>query len=147
MMTCCLILSAGWLQGADAAGSDDLAKLQGTWITVSLVSDGKKLVDEKDSPKPGAPKVAYAGNKWMVKVGEKIVATGFIKIDATKTPNELDVLDETGTVNDKTKRAIYELDDDTFKYCIAPAGKPRPTEFVSREGTGHSLIVSKREKP
>jgi hypothetical protein len=29
----------------------------------------------------------------------------------------------------------------------ASAGKPRPTDFTSNEGSGHSLGVSKREKP
>ena len=48
--------------------------------------------------------------------------------------------------NDKTKLGIYELDGDTYKFCLAPAGKPRPTEFTSKEGSGHSLGVSKREK-
>ena len=60
---------------------------------------------------------------------------------------EIDIMDETGMKNDKTKLGIYELDGDTYKFCLAPAGKPRPTEFTSKEGSGHSLGVSKREKP
>ena len=55
-------------------------------------------------------------------------------------------MDESSVKNDKTKLGIYELDGDTYKYCLAPAGKPQPTEFSSKAGTGHSLGVSKREK-
>lgn len=142
-----LILTFGLLVAADAP-KGDLAKLSGTWLTVSLVSDGKPLVGENIPPKEGpVTKLNYVGSKWMVIVGDKTVATGLFKVDAAKTPKELDVLDESGVINDKTKRAIYELDGDTYRYCIARAGQPRPTEFTSKAGSGHSLIVSKREKP
>ena len=150
---CLLILSAGLLIAAAASGDDkpakdDLARLGGTWLTVSLVNDGKTLVDEKTQPKEGAAaKFVYEGNSWMVKVGNKTVATGTFKIDAAKSPKEIDILDESGVKNEKTKLGIYEIDGDTYKFCLAPVGKPRPTEFTSKEGSGHSLGVSKREKP
>ena len=116
---------------------------RGTWLTVSLVNDGKTLVDEKTPPKEGpATKLVYDGNKWMIKVGDKTVASGEFRIDATKTPKEIDIMDETGVKNDKTKLGIYELEGDTYKYCLAPAGKPRPTSFTCKAGSAHSLGVS-----
>jgi len=126
----------------------DLDSLRGTWLTVSLVNDGKTLVDEKTPPKEGpVTKLVYEGNKWMIKVGDKTVASGIFTIDATKTPKEIDILDESGTKNEKTKLGIYEVAGDTYKYCLAPAGKPRPKAFTSKEGSGDSLGVMKREKP
>jgi uncharacterized protein (TIGR03067 family) len=150
--TCFFILTTGALIAADGAGKGepskgDLDKLRGTWLTVSLVNDGKTLVDEKAPPKNGpSTKLVYHGNTWMINVGDKTVASGSFKIDATKMPREIDIMDESGMKNDKTKLGIYELDGGTYKYCLAPAGKPRPTEFTSRAGSGHSLGVSKREK-
>jgi uncharacterized protein (TIGR03067 family) len=127
---------------------DDLSRLQGTWLTVSMVNNGKTLVAESDPPKPGpVTKLAYEGNRWKVIVGDQTVATGVVKIDATRRPKEIDLLDESGTKNEKTKLGIYELDGDLYRYCLAPAGKPRPTELASPEGSGYSLGVSKREKP
>jgi uncharacterized protein (TIGR03067 family) len=148
-----LILTAGALLTADSPtkappSQGDLNKLQGTWLTVSLVQNGKTLVDEKTAPKAGpAMKLIYEGNKWLVKVGDKIVAAGTFTIDATKKPNEIDIMDESGLKNDKTKLGIYELDGDRYTYCLAPAKKPRPTDFVSKAGSGHSLGVSRRENP
>jgi uncharacterized protein (TIGR03067 family) len=131
----------------DDPTKDDLAKLSGTWLTVSLVSDGKSLVDEKARPAGAlATKLVYEQNTWMVKVGDKTVAAGKFKIDAAKSPKEIDILDESGVKNEKTKLGIYEIDGDTYKYCLAPAGKPRPAEFASSPGSRHSLGVSKREK-
>jgi len=148
-----LILTAGLLLAAHAPvkgglPNDDLGKLQGTWSTVSLVNDGKTLVDEKVPPRPGpATKLAYEGDQWKIIVGDKTVASGVVRVDSTRIPKEIDILDETGMNNGKTKLGIYELDGDTYKYCLAPAGKPRPAEFSSKEGSGYSLGVSKREKP
>jgi len=141
-----LILTAGLLLAAPGAGQDDVARLQGTWQTVSLVSDGKVLVGEDVPPKGPATKLAYQGDRWLIQVGDKTIASGIFKLDPTKTPKEIDILDESGTQNDKTKLGIYELDGDTYRYCLAPAGKPRPAEFASPQGSGYSLGVSRREK-
>lgn len=148
-----VVLTAGILVAAHASEQDnpsksDLDKLRGTWLTVSLVNDGKTVVDEKTAPKPGpATKLVYDGSTWIIKVGEKTVASGKLKIDATKTPKEIDIMDESGLKNEKTKLGIYAIDGDSYKFCLAPAGKPRPSEFASKAGSGHSLGVSKREKP
>jgi uncharacterized protein (TIGR03067 family) len=132
---------------AEPAKTDpDLAKLQGTWATVSLVNDGKTLVDEKNPPKGPATKLAYEGDKWLIKVDGKTVASGVFKIDSTKSPKEIDIYDESGKKNDKTILGLYEIDGDTYKFCVAPVGKPRPTKFTSEAGSGNSLGVSKREK-
>ena len=85
-----LILAAGLLVAADNPGKEsrpmnDLDRLRGTWVTVSLVNDGKTLVDEKTPPNEGpATKLVYEGNVWRIQVGDKTVASGKFAIDATK---------------------------------------------------------------
>ena len=111
-------------------------------------SHGVNGHNERAPPKQGpTTKLVYDGNKWIIKVGDKTVATGMFKIDSTRKPKEIDIMDESGVKNDKTKLGIFELDGDTYKFCLAPEGKPRPAEFTSTAGSGHSLGVSKREKP
>jgi len=133
--------------GKDAPSRVDFDKLRGTWLTESLVNNGKTLVDEKTPAKEPITKLVYEGNKWIIKVGDKTVASGKFAIDASKKPTHIDIMDESGTKNDKTKLGIYEIDGDRYKYCLAPAGKPRPKDFTSEEGSGYSLGVMKREKP
>ena len=41
---------------------------------------------------------------------------------------------------------IYQIDDDTRKLCFAPSGKDRPTEFSSKPGSGHFLVIFERVK-
>jgi uncharacterized protein (TIGR03067 family) len=146
------ILMAGLLiasrsRAQDARAESDLEQLRGTWLTVSLVNDGKIVVDENTPPKPGPQtKLVYDGTTWTIKVGDKTVASGRFQVDAAKTPKEIDIMDETGTKNEKTKLGIYAINGDIYKFCLAPAGKPRPAEFASTAGSGHSLGVSKRDQ-
>jgi uncharacterized protein (TIGR03067 family) len=148
-----LLFLTGAFTAAEGSSEDDLSKvdfekLSGKWLTVSLVNNGKTFVDEKAPPKEGPiTKLAYEGNKWIIQVGDKTVASGKFALDASKKPKHIDIMDESGIKNEKTKLGIYELAGDTYKYCLAPAGKPRPKDFTSKEGSGHSLGVMKREKP
>src|SRR5262245_32825031 len=82
---------------APDVSTGDMEKLQGSWITVSLINEGKTLVDEHAAPstQPTA-KVRYEGNQWRVVVGELVVASGVFRVDEAKSPRELDVLDESG---------------------------------------------------
>src|SRR5437764_8215930 len=94
ILTLALLGAAATDPGKEAASARDLAGLQGTWLTVSLVNNGKTLVDEKHPPKEGpVTKLRYEGDWWMVKVDEKTVASGIFRIDAAKTPKEIDILD------------------------------------------------------
>ena len=151
---CYFILATGSLISADGAGKGDpskgdLDKLRGTWLTVSLVNDGKTLVDEKSPPKIGpATKLLYDGNTWMIKLGDKTVASGSFKIDATKMPREIDIMDESGVKNDKTKLGIYELQTVTpTKYASGrqPAIPGRRSLVANGREWGTPVGVSSRE--
>jgi len=143
LLALALIVQDGDKKDPNAA---DRERFQGSWTTVSLVNDGKKIIDEKTPPKGPATTLAYEGDKWLVKVNNKTVASGVFRIDAAKKPKEIDILDGSGKVNDKTKRGIYTIDGDTYKYCLAKAGDDRPDDFTAKEGSGRSLGVMKRER-
>src|SRR5436309_9190236 len=121
-----MILSLAALASGDEKkdpSAMDRERLQGTWTTVSLVNDGKILIDEKTPPKGPQTKLVYDGDKWRVGVEDKTFASGVFTVDAAKTPKAIDILDGSGMVNDKTKRGIYTLSGDTYKYCLANAGE------------------------
>src|SRR5262245_44898184 len=138
ILTLVLLAAAG--PGKDAASERDHTGLQGTWLTVSLVNDGKTLVDEEHPPKEGpVTKLVYDGDRWLVKVDGTTGASGICRVDAAKTAKEIDILDASGVRNNKAKLGIYELSGDMYRYCLAPAGEPRPAEFASKTGSGTSL--------
>lgn len=138
----------GLLLAADAPKEDpnkkDMDALQGSWKLVSRERDGK--ADPADAIKDIV--VVNTGNKFELKGGPSAVGAtkGSFVIDATKKPKHMDRTPADGPQKDKTLLCIYELDGDTLKLCVAPAGKERPTEFSSKAGSGHILSVFKREK-
>jgi len=125
-----------------------MKKLEGTWITTSLISDGKKVPEEKAKLTTMTIK---ADGTWVMK-NEKESWDGTFKIDPTKKPKTGQFVGKGGRFKDKTTLDIYELDGDTLTFCyvIVPTGeestKQRPTKFASEEGSGIWLSVLKREK-
>lgn len=68
--------------------------------------------------------------------------SGTIKLDETKTPKEMDAI----STEKEVMLGIYVLQENGYKVCFAPAGKPRPTEFSSTAGSGYILQSWERQK-
>jgi uncharacterized protein (TIGR03067 family) len=128
--------------------------LGGTWVVESIVRDPR----EKGEGEGKGLKVVIVGERVVVKApGEdKPIGGLIIKIDPTKKPRTHDLwVDETpagkprkATFKEPPVLGIYELSRDTLRVCWAPLeARERPTEFASKAGTGHSLLVLKRERP
>ena len=119
---------------------EDLAKLEGKWMIVSYEKDGVKLGDEDVKE---LPTLTIKGKDFTWSSGER---PGSFTIDPTKKPKAVDYTVTDGDDKGAVELAIYEITDDTWRDCIAPAGKPRPKEFAAPEGSGNTLIVYRRAK-
>jgi uncharacterized protein (TIGR03067 family) len=130
----------GETPGQDANKKDadkkELAKLDGIWTVVTYERDGKKVEIDLGKVTIKDGKYTWDSGMW-----------GTMALDSTKKPKHVDysILDSNGML--ETYQGIYEIDGDTFKDCIAPPGEARPTEFKTAEGSGHTLMILKREKP
>jgi uncharacterized protein (TIGR03067 family) len=142
---CLLIATASVLLVAatapqDSAVKNELEQLQGTWQMVSHEVDGKP-----DEALKGAVRVVEA-DKFTIKKGDKTLRAATMKLDPTKEPKWIDITFTEGPEKGKTRRGIYILEGDTQTICYGDLDKDRPTEFVSKPGTGHRLVVFKRVK-
>jgi uncharacterized protein (TIGR03067 family) len=128
---------------ADEEIKKELARFEGTWKWVSIEMEKMKL--SEDALKE--PRLKLKGDKFTV-TEENANATfgGTFKVDPSKRPKTIDVTFTDGPEKGKTSLGIYELEGDTYKVCVDPAGKSRPTEFAVKPGSGHVLQVLKREK-
>jgi uncharacterized protein (TIGR03067 family) len=146
-----LVVAAGVLIAADA--SDDAVKkereaLKGTWKITSFAADGTKPPTDEQLEKitttindKGEFKVEF-DNKGVI----EIVVTAETTIDPSKSPKTIDFKFTEGPPKGKSALGIYELKDDTLKYCRAAPGQARPTEFSAKEGTKQTLVQYKRAK-
>lgn len=138
----CFLLSAALRAGDDAAKAD-LKLLQGTWKVVEAFDKGERVPDEGIKNM----EIVFEGSKILVRERGKVQDRMTVHIDAGKKPKTMDLTHTEGPDKDKTDHAIYLLEGDSLKICVnEKSGEARPTEFVSKPGTTHSLIVLKRAK-
>jgi len=111
----------------------DVEKFQGTWKLVSATRDGKALAEDKVKQTT----IVFKGDTFRFpELAEYATSKeGTIKLDATKTPRQMDATSTGGEV----MLGIYDLEGNRYKVCFAPVGKPRPSEFVSTPGSGYIL--------
>jgi uncharacterized protein (TIGR03067 family) len=118
----------------------DRAQYEGTWRVVSAEMNGKKIEEARKIT------VQNHAETWIVQVEGKEVARGTSKIDPTKKPKTIDFTPTEGSNQGKLFFGIYALDGDSRKLCFAQPGKDRPTEFASKPGREHCLVIFERVK-
>ena len=139
-----IVLSVVGFASSDEKGMNDMTALQGKWTCVSAESDGKAI------PADIVKQLQLAIDKgnYTTRKGDQVLFEGTIRVDATKKPHEIDLVDATGDNKGKTGKGIYEVEGDTFKICHGvPPNEDRPKEFVSKAGSKVFLVVWKRQKP
>jgi uncharacterized protein (TIGR03067 family) len=125
--------------GEDAA-RQGIEPLQGTWKFISVQAEGTDIGQDKIKDAG----VVIDGDKFVL-IPDKPRQSGTIRVTTDKKPKEIDFVFTEGPDKGKAALAIYEREGQTWKICIAPVGKERPTEFVSKAGTGHVLEVLKKQ--
>jgi uncharacterized protein (TIGR03067 family) len=143
-----LLLAAAVLFVAADASEDavkkERAKLKGTWKITSFEVNGQKPFP--DDQLENVTTILDANGKIKVEANGSTIVEASTKIDPTKKPKTIDFTFTEGQLKGKTALGIYELTDDTYKYCRAAPGKPRPTEFASMAGSEATMVTYKREK-
>jgi uncharacterized protein (TIGR03067 family) len=121
---------------SDSAKRSDLELMQGTWIPVELVANGKTVeADVLTSIKVQIKDHTYKSDR------PKGQDEGTFKLDETTTPKSMTLTSEGG----RDIPAIYEISEDTFKACYAIGTASKPTEFKSAEDSNHILVTYKRK--
>ncbi|PYK16088.1 MAG: hypothetical protein DME55_12750 [Verrucomicrobia bacterium] len=124
----------------DSATKKDLKGLQGTWSLLSAMEDGKSLAEDK--VKQTTIVIKDDTFRFPQLAEDATSEAGTFKLDATKKPKQMDTV----STEKQVMLGIYELEGDSYKVCFAPVGKPRPSEFTSKSGSGNILQVWKRGK-
>ena len=121
----------------------DRKQYEGTWRVVSLEINGNKSTEEDANKITVANK---ADGVWILEVDGKKITEGTSELDPTRKPKTIDFMETEGDNKGRIVLGIYELEDNTRKLCYAQPGKDRPAEFAAPAGSGHTLVVFKREK-
>jgi len=128
-----LLAACNRQEPAALAPKTDLDRFQGTWNIVSAAQDGKAL----DQDKVKQTTIVFKGDTFRFPGSAEYATSkeGTIKLDENKTPKEMDAI----STEKETMLGIYALEENGYKVCFAPVGKPRPAEFTSTPGSGYIL--------
>jgi uncharacterized protein (TIGR03067 family) len=132
-LICVLAISAD----VRAGEKTDVDKIQGKWQCVAGQRGGMAM--SADDAKMIV--VTFTKDKMSMDRNGQQLEMGY-KLDPTKKPKAMDV----DLPNGKKGTGIYVLEGDTLKVCHGEEGDPRPTEFVSKQGTKVTVIEFKRAK-
>ena len=131
-----MFLVVGLLTGAGRPATD-LDRLQGTWKTELIESDGKAVTTLGD-------KLVIEGNRF--KASGTLVIEGVMNFRADDPSKKLDK--EIRRISGKSHTARYvglcSVEGDILKECLGLAGTAPPTEFVSKADGNHVLDTWKR---
>lgn len=119
------------------------AKLGGKWELKRVESS----MGKQDVP-AGIGSAVFEKEKYTFTMGP-MTEKGTMTYRLGKKPHEVDVKITEGNDEGKTQYGVYELDGDTFKMCVAPAGEPaskRPKAVAFEEDSQETLFVFKRVK-
>lgn len=131
-----LVLSA-------ADSKDDIERLQGTWVMVSLEMDG----EQRPRDEVATARVVIEGNRYLRQVGGEIYPESFT-LDPDQTPKAIDFTYTEGPRQRETIKGIYKLEGDRWMICRALLpGDERPKEFATRADSRRVLGIWKRDRP
>ena len=116
-----------------------LENLQGNWLPISLVNNGKPLPDAY---------LAYGsrtqtGNETRVVFGGQAMVHALMKLDESTSPIAIDYLN-IGKGPRAVSFGIVEWIGDDFRVCMAKPGDPRPSDFSCEPGSGRTVSVWRR---
>ncbi|MBI3411110.1 MAG: TIGR03067 domain-containing protein [Planctomycetes bacterium] len=126
--------------GAHAILERELKALEGTWVAVAGMADGKET-----PPPEGRVRLTFEKGKFVMKNDEKTVDAGTFTIDPFKKPKAIELTHSMRIVEGKTGLGIYEIKRGALALCMAAAdGSSRPTDFFAPEGKNYLLMIWKR---
>jgi uncharacterized protein (TIGR03067 family) len=126
--------------GGDNPTKQDLLKMEGEWHVTKNITNGSELTDKQI--KEADIKLVVKDAKYTVYFGGMKITEGTVKLDATKSPRELDAVADDG----KAMKGVYKYDGDELVVNFSQPGQDRPADFTCKEGSNCILLHYKRAK-
>lgn len=145
-----IVVAGGLLVAADTkddAIKKDKAALKGTWEVVAMEERGQAAEEISITRIVfGDDKLVVTGIEVIGLPDKKDVEVAYT-IDPSQKPAAIDVVPAEGPEKGKKVLAIYGLNKDELKICVAQkAGQERPKRFATTKESVDILLTLKREK-
>ncbi len=123
---------------------DELKKMQGTWNCVVEEEGGKQASDEEK--KELILTLVIEGDGYKTYFNDKLLTSGNLRVDATKSPMAIDALPKDGPYAGKVQLGVFKWDGEVMFANFAKPGDTRPTNFKTRADSEDALVRYVRKK-
>jgi uncharacterized protein (TIGR03067 family) len=79
------------------------------------------------------------GDQRIIRAGDVVYTRSYCRINPCTNPPTMDIMVTQGGMRGHTLLAIYEINGDRLRVCLAATGRERPRHFDPRPGSGHTL--------
>ncbi len=113
-------------------------RLRGEWTIVTTRHRGAIV------PAASPIKLIVVDDAMRTEMSGKLISRIDVVADATKDPNEIDLVFQTGPTKGKPRLGIYRIEGDELTYCYGAPEGPRRMNFESPAGTDAYVVTAKR---
>jgi RNA polymerase sigma factor (sigma-70 family) len=126
-----------------AKARTDQARIQGTWVGVSVRKNGE--TPDHGRARASDLHIRFAGDKLTIQVGDRRVGGATYRLDPKARPKEIHFLEQ--NFDNHRQVGIYKLEGDTLTLCLRDADKGPPAKFSAEKGELFSqmLLVLRRQ--
>jgi uncharacterized protein (TIGR03067 family) len=126
------VVDTAWFEYVE---SPLLARLQGQWTPVKVVSAGMEL--PQMMLKTGL-RVATK-NEIKVSFAGRTMVHALVRLNENTNPIAVDYLNLEGPIKGTLQFGILKWENNEACFCMAPPGAPRPADFISRSENGYAF--------
>jgi uncharacterized protein (TIGR03067 family) len=121
----------------------DAVAIQGDWNVASLIEQGKAA--DKDTVSKLLVTIGKEELKIYERRGANLVVIGSFKfkLDASKTPKTMDLVDQITKQAVKIDECIYDYDGTQLRICSDDARKGRPKSFDGKGYTQNMITLQR----
>jgi len=135
----CLALAQG---SAQEKANKDLERMQGTWTMKALEVNGKDVAEDKLQDTI----LIIKGDEYRTKVKDKEPLGFRLKLDPSKDPNAVDMIQIQPDGVEKVIKGIYTFENGMLKICrgLTPE-QERPNQFATWPDTNYFVVTWKKQ--
>jgi uncharacterized protein (TIGR03067 family) len=139
MLAGVLVLGIGALAAVAQQNNNPFKQLEGNWTVVAGQENGQALPAERIK----GTRVAITAITITVESGKTRRVMTY-KMDSTKSPKTIDMIETEGPEKDKSALGIFALEGDTLQLAYGLPGRERPKDFTTKADSGQLSFVMKR---